>query len=165
MPLLDQLVAAFEPWSAIYSNSTALSVALTFAHLGALMLGGGLALAADRTVLRAGRSAEAATNVLLADVVGDVHRPVVAALTVSAVSGGLQLAADLEALAQNKVLWIKLGLLALLMVNGLLMLRDERRLRQNGSDAAAFSALRLRAISSVVLWFAIVLAGVGLMQG
>lgn len=165
MPLLDQLVTAFEPWSTMYSNSTALSVGLTFAHLGALMLGGGLALAADRTVLRAARSTDAAPNVLLADAVGDVHRPVVAALTVSAVSGVLQLAADLEALALNKILWLKLGLLALLMVNGLLMLRDERRLRRNGSDSAAFSGLRLRAISSVVLWFAIVLAGVGLMQG
>ncbi len=165
MPVLETLVALLEPWSTLYGNSTALSVGLTFAHLGAMMVGGGLALAADRTVLRGGTPATSQARLAIADAVGDVHRPVIVALVVSLVSGGLQLTADLEALAGNKVMWIKVGLLVLLTANGLLMLRNEAAVRREEGGAGAFGALRLRAITSVVLWLAITLAGVGLMQG
>jgi hypothetical protein len=165
MQMLETLVTALEPWSTLYGNSTALSVGLTFAHLGAMMVGGGLALGADRAVLRIGTPATPEARRAIADTVGDVHRPVVIALVVSLVSGGLQLTADLEALAVNKVMWIKLGLLVLLAANGFLMLRNEAAVRREEGGARAFSALRARAITSVVLWLAIVLAGVGLMQG
>lgn len=165
MSILETLVTAFEPWSTLYSGSTVLSVTLTFAHLGAMMVGGGLAIAADRTVLRAGTGIDAATRQSVAVAVSDVHRPVVMALIVSGVSGTLQLAADIESLAVNEVMWVKLGLLALLIVNGLLMLRDERVLHRNTEDTKALGALRIRAVTSLVLWLAITLAGVGLMQG
>ncbi len=163
--MLDRLVTAFEPWATMYGDSTVLSVALTFAHLGAMMVGGGLAIAADRTVLRAGMVAGADARRALADAVGDVHRPVVVALIVSLVSGLLQLAADIEALAVNRVMWVKVGLLLALTINGLMMLRDERALRAHPDVSSWLSALRVRAITSLVLWLAIVLAGVGLMQG
>jgi hypothetical protein len=165
MPVLDSLVIMLEPWSTMYGDSTALSVGLTYAHLGAMMVGGGLAIAADRTVLKAGMVTEVEARRTLAASVGDVHRPVVLALLVSLVSGALQLAADLEALAGNRIMWVKIGLLAALAVNGLLMLRDERGLRAAPEATKWLSALRVRAMVSVVLWLAIVLAGVGLMQG
>lgn len=165
MPMLETLVAVFEPWSTLYSDSTVLPVGLTFAHLGAMMVGGGLAISADRTVLRAGSPASAEARLAIADAVGDVHRPVLTALSVSAISGGLQLVADLEALAVNKVMWIKIGLLVLLAANGLMMLRTEQGVRRESGGGKAFGALRVRAITSVVLWLAITLAGVGLMQG
>ncbi|MBC7843904.1 MAG: hypothetical protein H7099_16400 [Gemmatimonadaceae bacterium] len=165
MPILETLVDVVEPWSTLYSRSTTLSVALTFAHLGAMMIGGGLAIAADRAVLGAGTPADAAARILIADAVGDVHRPVLVALGVSAVSGGLQLAADLESLAVNRIMWVKFGLLMALGVNGLVMLRNEQAVRRVAGSATAFGALRVRAVTSIVLWLAIVLAGVGLMQG
>lgn len=165
MPILETLVATFEPWATMYGESTALSVALTFAHLGSMMVGGGLAIAADRTVLRAGTPATHEGRLALADSVGDVHRPVTIALVISLVSGGLQLTADLEALAVNKVMWVKIALLVLLAGNGFLMLRNEQAVRREAGGAKAFGALRVRAITSVVLWLAITLAGVGLMQG
>jgi hypothetical protein len=165
MPVLDSLVIMLEPWSTMYGDSTVLSVGLTYAHLGAMMVGGGLAIAADRTVLKAGMVTEVEARRTLAASVGDVHRPVVLALLVSLVSGALQLAADLEALAGNRIMWVKIGLLAALAVNGLLMLRDERGLRAAPEATKWLSALRVRAMVSVVLWLAIVLAGVGLMQG
>jgi hypothetical protein len=165
MSILETLVATFEPWATLYGGSTTLSVGFTGAHLGALMVGGGLAIAADRTVLRTAGSVDAPARVAIADAVADVHRPVIIALCVSAISGLAQLAADLEALAGNKVLWVKFGLLFLLFGNGLLMLRDERAVRRLSADAAPFGALRLRAWTSLVLWFLIMLAGVGLMQG
>jgi uncharacterized membrane protein len=165
VPVLESLVTLFEPWSTMYGDSTALSAGLKFAHLGAMMVGGGMAIAADRMVLRAAVPATTEGRVALADAVGDVHRPVVMALAISAVSGALLLAADLEALATNKILWVKFGLLVLLAGNGLLMLRDERALRRESGGGRAFLALRARAFTSVTLWLAITLAGVGLMQG
>ncbi len=165
MPVLESLTAAFEPWSTLYSESTALSVGLTFAHLAAMMVGGGLALSADRTLLRRGSRTTAEERVVLAATLSDVHRPVVLALAVSALSGALQLAADIEALAVNRIMWIKFGLLLALAANGALMLRNEQAVRRDGGVGTAFGALRVHAITSVVLWLAITLAGVGLMQG
>jgi hypothetical protein len=166
MPVLETLVTALEPWSSLYGDSTVLSVGLTFAHLGAMMIGGGLAIGADRMVLRAGSVSDPVARRALADAVGDVHRPVVVALLISLVSGLLQLTADLEALAANRILWLKIGLLVALAVNGLLMLRDENALRANPAGTNGLvAALRLRAMVSLVLWLAIVLAGVSLMQG
>jgi uncharacterized membrane protein len=164
MPIFETVVSALEPWKDLYSGSTALSVTLTFAHLGSMMVGGGLAIAADRTVLKAGTPADAKGRLAIADTVGDVHRPVVLALVVSGISGTLQLAADLETFAVNKVMWVKIALLVILSVNGFLMLRDEKAVRRDAGSVKAFGALRVRAITSVVLWLAITLAGVGLMQ-
>lgn len=165
MSILETMVAAVEPWNTLYSGSTALSVTLTFAHVASMMIGGGLAIGADRAVLRATRPATPDARAALADAVGDVHRPVVIALVISAISGVLMTAADLEAFAVNKILWIKLGLLVVLAVNGWLMLRDETALRTDRANGVAFGRLRVRAITSVVLWLAITLAGVGLLQG
>jgi uncharacterized membrane protein len=165
MSVLESLVAMVEPWSTLYSDSTVLAVGLTFAHLGAIMVGGGLALGADRRVLRTAVSADATVRLAVTDAVSDVHAPVRVALAVAAVSGVLMLAADLEALATNRILWIKFGLLAVLISNGLLMLRNERAIRRDEQSEAPFARLRTRAMVSAVCWFAIVLAGVGLMQG
>jgi hypothetical protein len=164
MSMLQTVAATLEPWKDLYSGSTALSVVLTFAHLGSMMVGGGMALAADRTVLRAGRITEPAAILKMADAVGDVHRPVIIALIVSGISGLLQLAADVETFAVSKVMWVKLGLLLALAINGWLMLRDENVVRRDKGSAKAFGALRMRAVTSVILWLAITLAGVGLMQ-
>jgi len=46
--MLQQLVAAVEPWKSAYSNSKISAVAVTSVHLVALLFGGGLAVAADR---------------------------------------------------------------------------------------------------------------------
>jgi uncharacterized membrane protein len=165
MPLLDAMIAAVEPWSTFYGNSTTVSIAVTAMHLGAMMVGGGFAIAADRLVLKKDFPADVVRRRVVADSVGDAHKPVLIALGISALTGVLQLTADLEALATNKALWVKAGLLLALCVNGLLMLRNERSLRRDPANGAAFGSLRVRAISSAVLWFAIVLAGVVLQQG
>jgi hypothetical protein len=165
MSVLDSLITFVEPWSTVYSNSTPLAVGLTFAHLGAIVVGGGLAIGADRVVLRTGSSAEPQVRAAVTDAVSDVHGPVRVALGVAAVSGVLMLTADLEALATNRILWIKFGLLAVLIGNGLLMLRTEQAIRRDLTSAVAFGKLRVRAMVSAVCWAAILLAGVGLMQG
>ena len=165
MSALETLISVLEPWNSLYSGSSTLSVALTFAHVAAMMVGGGLAIGADRAVLRAARTVTEQDRVHLADTIGDVHRPVVTALAISAVSGLLMALADLESFAGNRIFWIKMGLLVALAVNGWMMLRDERRVRADAGNRDAFSRLRVRAMSSVALWLAITLAGVGLLQG
>lgn len=165
MPLVETLTTALEPWATMYGDSTALSVGLTFAHLGSMMVGGGLAIAADRTLLKAGNVAEATARVALADSLADVHRPVIIALAISAISGTLQFGADVETFLNSKVMWVKLGLLVALGINGLLMLRDERTVRRTAGTGKQFGMLKVRAVTSIVLWLAITLAGVGLMQG
>jgi hypothetical protein len=49
--VLQQLVAAFEPWKSAYSNSKVIPAAVTSVHLVALLFGGGLAVAADRATI------------------------------------------------------------------------------------------------------------------
>jgi hypothetical protein len=162
----EAIVLALKPWSTLYGESTPISVGLTFAHLGSMMIGGGFAIAADRTVLRGRGPDDARSRVSMADALADVHRPVLIALGISAASGLLQLTADIETFAASRVMWTKTALLALLLVNGVLMLRNERAVRRAaGTNVGAASALRRRAMTSLVLWFAIVFAGVGLMQG
>ena len=51
-----------DAWSSIYSTSPVIKTALTFAHIGGLVGGGGGAIAADRTTLRAMRRGQAALD-------------------------------------------------------------------------------------------------------
>ena len=46
-----------DSWSSIYSDSAAIKSAVGFAHVGGLLAGGGMAIAADRATLAAHRSA------------------------------------------------------------------------------------------------------------
>lgn len=165
MLIPESVVTFLEPWSRVYGSSTLLSVAITFAHLSAMMIGGGLALSADRAVLRTDRHATASARSTMAQVVSDAHRPVMFALGTSAVSGALQFAADAETLASSRVFWVKAGLLVLLIANGLVMRIEERAVLRDAADSKSFGSLRVRAFTSVVLWLGITLAGVGLMQG
>ncbi len=154
---IGQLLA---PWQSLYSGSKVVSGAMTFVHLGALLFGGGFAVAADRATLRAARLSPERRWHFLQDLAA-VHRPVVVALSVLFVSGLLQAAADVETFAISPVFWTKLTLVALLLANGYVLTRTETRLRESGGSARdpLWTRLRRTAIASVVLWTAIVLAG------
>jgi hypothetical protein len=70
------------------------------------------------------------------------------------------LAADLETLALSPWFWLKMSLLALLLVNGWFMTQIARQLRHDGGIAPQLWArLRFAATASLALWFAVVLAG------
>src|SRR5688500_889134 len=131
------LARAAEPWRTLYSDSTLVSTTVLFLHLAALVASAGLAVATDRSVIRT-PGADAATLLQRLDEMALSHRTVVFALVLSFVSGVLLLLADIEAFVVMLAFWIKMGLLALLIVNASLMLRHERRLR---AAAAARVAL------------------------
>jgi hypothetical protein len=167
LSFVEQLARAADPWQRLVSHSTTVSTALLFAHLGALVAGGGLALAADLATWRL-RDAEPDERARHLAELARTHRPVVVALGLSFVSGGLLFLADVEAFASSLVFWSKMALIVLLLANGLLMTRLERTLHAGRADASAgagdslWRRRRASACASAILWYGVLLAGTAL---
>lgn len=163
---LQAIEHLFAPWKQIYSDSVALSTAVTAAHLLAMLFGGGLAIAADRTtLLLRGENAEQRRQHLVD--LNAVHRPVLIALTFSFITGVAMLTSDIATFVASPALWVKLGLVALLLTNGVLLNRTESALRQSADGAGSeslWSRLKFNAISSLVLWSATLVAGITLVN-
>jgi uncharacterized membrane protein len=157
------LVDLFEPWSRVYGDHTIVATVVVFAHVAALMFAGGMAITFDRATMRAVRAPESRSR-HLADLAG-AHRLVVSGLALSAVSGLLLFAADVETYFVSWVYWTKMGLVVLLLVNGWNMTRIEGALRQAPTDPEpGWRRMKTSAVISVVLWFAIAFAGVALVN-
>jgi hypothetical protein len=148
-----------DTWASIYSNSAALRSAISFAHVGGLVGGGGCALAADRATLRAFRRAP---DVVAGEVhhLHGTHNVVLAGLAVVIVSGVLLMFADLDAYLVATAFWIKMGFVVALFVNGSILVRTA--LRVETGDAAARTGLKRASIASIILWFATTLIGAAL---
>jgi len=145
-----------DTWSSIYSTSPAIKSALAFTHIGGLVAGGGAAIAADRTTLRAMRRGQAALDQEL-EHLRHVHRFVIVGLALVIVSGVLLVFADLDAYLSAPVFWIKMALVVLLMANGALVIRGGRR--THAGDSSGPRLLRFAAVASLVLWFGTTLFG------
>jgi uncharacterized membrane protein len=159
MSLVHQLASALAPWADYYNASSVAQTVVTFGHFGGMMAAGGFALAADRATLRAARSPATDRSRHLREL-AEVHPIVLAALAVTSVSGLLMFAADLESLVVSPAFWAKMGLVALLLLNGWMLLRAGRALqRGDPGDLRGWKTLRVAATTSVILWFAVVLAG------
>jgi hypothetical protein len=160
--LVETVTKVAEPWKNVYDDSKVLETAVVFVHLAALLIGGGIALASDRATLRAARDDAAARARQLAEL-GLTHRIVIPSLAVAFVSGVALFLTDVETFAGSAAFWIKMALVALLMLNGLLMTRTESLLRRAPDGGAApWARLRTTALASGVLWLATLLAGVAL---
>jgi hypothetical protein len=151
------LVHAARGWATLYADSRPVSIGVTYIHLAGLLLGGGAAVAADRETLKAAREAEPLRADHL-EFLGSVHAIAIAGLALLAASGAAMLLADLETFWTARSFWIKMGLVGLLLGNGLLMRQAERAART--SPASAWRRLQATSVVSLALWFAIVLAGV-----
>jgi|SRR4051812_7300057 hypothetical protein len=158
----EVLVRLFQPWNDFYSHSKAMETAVIFLHIGGLLLAGGLAIAADRSTLRALRVAANSRDHHIAEL-GAVHRWVLTGLTLVVVSGLALLASDIETFWASWIYWVKMLLVALLLLNGLIMTRAEAGLAKDPSDASPhWRSLHRAAVISLALWFATTLAGVAL---
>lgn len=156
------LVSLCESWASFYGDSHLTQTLVTFAHVSALVVGGGIAIAADRTTLRMASDVDRRRHVLD---VSQTHRVVIVSLGIVMVSGVLLFASDVEAHWESPVFWTKMGLVAALLLNGLRLQRAEGRAMQEPViSPATWSALRGAAITSVVLWLATTLAGVALLS-
>ncbi len=166
MILSLQAVEEFlKPWQRAYSDSSVLPTVVTGVHLLAMLFGGGLAIAADRTTLRLrGENPEQRKQHLLD--LNEVHRPVLIALAFQFLSGIAMLTSDLGTFVESPVLWVKLGLVTLLVLNGVILERTESALRllpsRGSDDAGLWGRLRFNAITSLALWSATLVAGITL---
>lgn len=168
--VIQAVATAVKPWSTLYSDSTAISSAVTFFHLGGLLFAGGLAVSSDRATFRALRGSDDDRTRLLTDL-SNAHRWVLAGLSVIFASGLLLALSDVKTFAYSPTYWIKMSLVVLLLTNGVLLQRTEQKLRSGTLLTQStpprqklWSRLRFAAAASMALWTSIVLAGVILVE-
>jgi|SRR5579872_2184960 len=146
-------------WAAIFANHPVLRTAVDFVHIGGLVAAAGCALTADLATISAARrtpdSREAQLRVLKR-----THPIIVGGLVALTASGVLLLGADITTFLHSTLFWIKMGLVGLLIVNGVLMLAAERRARVG--IAGSWGRLHALAVGSLALWTLTTLAGAAL---
>ena len=148
-------------WASFFANHPMVRTLIGFIHVGGLLAGGGCAVYADRAVLAASRLGQADRAAQL-QALKSTHRVVTGGLAFIIVSGLLLFASDSDTYLYSKLFWTKMGLTALLLANGGLLIRAERR-AENG-DARGWPGLVMTSVTSLVLWFLTTLAGSGLLN-
>jgi hypothetical protein len=130
-------------------------------HIISMLFAAGLAIAADRTTLRALRAGADVRRAHLEELAA-VHRPVLIFLTLLFASGVLLFASDVETFATSPLFWGKMALIALLLVNGMVLQRTETGLRGVGTEDSAplWRRLRTSSYASLTLWSATAVIGV-----
>lgn len=159
MALPAFLASAVDSWSAYYGDHRMVSVTVRWLHLGGLIVGGGTALVADRRVFAGVRAGGRAREASLAELDGS-HRVVLPALAMVVMTGLLMTASDLSTFVNSRLYWMKLGLVALLLLNGTGLLVAERAARRG--RASGWSWLAVVSGASFVLWLVILYFGVWL---
>lgn len=160
----EALVQLLKPWADFYSHSKAAVTVVTFLHVGGMLLAGGLAIGADRASLRALRLPAHDRGTQMRELAA-IHKLVLTGLTIVALSGLLLLAADIETFFGSWIFWTKMGLVVLLLLNGLMMTRVENGLSADASEASPhWATLKRTSVSSLALWFAITFAGMALVN-
>ena len=159
MTLPPVLAAALEWWSSMYSNHATLRTAVSFAHIGGLLGGGGCAIAADRATLLLPRH-DAAARLVHIDAIRRAHRVVLGGLVLLFISGVLLLGADVDTYIASRIFWLKMALIAALLVNGAWLVGAERRI--TGLDTTHWVRLRRASLASLALWFLTTLLGAAL---
>jgi len=145
-----------ETWASFYANSPAARSAVTFTHVGALVVGGGSAIAADLETIRALRR-DAPSLRAERERLHATHRLVTTSLALVVLSGILLMLADLDAYVASAAFWIKMGLFAALVLNGAMIVSLTAAAHEDSPRGRA--RLRLAAVASLVLWLATTLLG------
>jgi len=145
-------------WSAYYSDHQVISVLIRYVHLAALMVGGGSALAIDRVVLASARRRTDDRRHAAMTALRGSHLVVVPALIVVTASGVMMTAADWSTFEASRLFWFKMGLFALLVVNGGALVAAERRYAQ-AADVNKWRRVILTSGASLLLWMLILLIG------
>ena len=148
-----------ESWASFYANHAVIRTLIGFLHIGGLVIGGGFAISADRMTLRAAKRGVASRAIQL-DALRGTHRIVLISLAAVMVSGLFLFAADSDNFLHSTLFWIKMGLVAALMANGVLLIRAERAAE---TDAVrGWKWLTITSTVSVALWMLTTLAGAAL---
>jgi hypothetical protein len=160
----ESLISLLKPWSDFYDHSKLAKTIVVSLHVGGLLLGGGLAVAADRATVRSMRATPEGRSLSLREL-GTTHRWVLTGLTLVILSGFAMLASDLENYWGSWLYWTKMVLFVVLLWNGWGMTRAEASLRVDaGADSSAWARLHRAAVVSMSLWFAITVLGVAVVN-
>lgn len=151
----------FVTWGSFYANHALTRTLITFAHIGGLVLAGGAAMTIDRGLLWSARRGTENPEAHLA-AARSSHGFVLWGLALVTISGLLLFAADVDTFWASRVFWIKMTLIALLVVNGAVLMRSERL--ASAGEVSAWRTLRWTAAASLVLWSLTTLAGVALLN-
>jgi len=157
--MMEILASLTQPWADLFGGSNLLQGLVTFLHIGGMLVAGGLALASDRSTFRVSGRPPQIRREHIAEL-GAVHGPVLWALAVVLASGAALVLADVETFLPSWFFWLKMGVVAVLLVNGLTLRRAERRLVEEPGSDGAWQRLRWAAGRSVILWGVVVLLGV-----
>jgi len=158
----ESLVHLLKPWADFYSHSKTAVTVVQYVHIGGLLMGGGLAIAADRGTLRALQLATHERSGHMRDL-ADAHRWVLTGLAAVVLSGLALLAADIETFFGSWIFWVKMALVAVLLANGYRMTRAEAALKHDAADDSAhWNKLHSVAVTSLALWFVVAAFGVAL---
>jgi hypothetical protein len=159
---IDQIARWVDPWKQLFSHSSHVSGTVTGLHILALFLGGGLAVAADRSTLRV-RSRDRATRLHQLHEVQAIHPAILSGLVVLFLTGVLLAASDVKTFLPSPWFWIKLSLVALLLINGGVLTLTERRMNvELANDARSDPTMdaperMLWGRMAKLAWFSIVL--------
>ena len=148
-----------QTWTSFYANHAIVRTFIVFFHIGGLVIAGGCAISADRTILRACRRPVTERDGQL-EMLPGTHRIVIFGLTAVIASGILLLAADTDTMLHSALFWLKMGLVVILMLNGLLLMRAGRQ--AESGVPAAWKTLAITSTISVALWMLTTLAGAAL---
>jgi hypothetical protein len=164
MTIVETLVGALKPWADFYGSHKGVQAGVEFAHVGALLVGGGFAIASDRAALRALKADLVHQQHVLREFTS-VHKPVLIALSISVLSGLVMLASDIGTFLVSPVYWTKMVLVILLLTNGYFIKRADERLNADPSPGnVAWKHFKFSSIASITLWLSITLAGVILLN-
>jgi hypothetical protein len=163
MMLIDVAARAIQAWSAMYRDSAALQTGVAFAHIGALVTSGGLAVSQDRALLKVAPGDVTAREARLRELRGS-HPTVITGLAIVFASGVLFFLADLETFLPSKLFWAKIGFVAVLVANGWFLLRAERRAELDPASDSVWGTVRRHAWTSISLWLLLTLAGTALVN-
>ena len=170
--LIDSVSGLVQPWADLYSDSRVLSTSVITLHIVAMFTGGGMAIAADRAILRSAPGTADAVRAVVADL-ATTHSVVIWSLVLTVLSGVALLASDVGTFAVSWVFWAKMAAFVSLMLNGLRMQRAERAVitRLDGAPIRTaempvpfpkqeWGGIRSSAGVSLFGWFATLILGV-----
>ena len=146
-------------WAGTFANHPLLRTAVDFVHIGGLVAAAGCALTADLATISAARRTLDSRKTQL-EILKRTHPIVVMGLGLLVISGLLLFAADVPTFLHSTVFWVKMGLVALLIGNGSMMVAAERRAARGLSGS--WTHLHALAISSLLLWTLTTLLGAAL---
>lgn len=157
MTLPVWLVSLTDTWGSYYGNHQLVSVTVQYLHLAGLVIAGGMALTTDwrvwRSTIRGSHDRQEALAAIRAS-----HKTVAPALALVFATGLLLTAADLSTFLESRVFWIKMGLIALLMLNGLSLLGAESAVSRT-AGTRGWSWLLTASGASLILWLLVLFVG------